>query len=280
MPASAKIFTPTDPTPNDDWTVVVPRRGKPRKFVPKVKTPEEQLQPWVPTDVEIDPDRESKLISRMENCIKRIESSQFYQTFVEQMQSQEVLDSFRAVLGSETNMPMVIYGIGSIDSYDPPRLQLSLAILMKRNFNWISEVEVFDPILTTTESRVLQTFGCSVLSVNEQGRRRVVKPTLFFMPHCEAYLYDNLLNTNWRAEDLNKMVLFGNSFEVYQKITELNNSTINGMANHILAIQRLATEYKIDIVSDELFAAFNYTSWHFFRLDLKSELPVISADDD
>ena len=90
-------------------------------------------------------------------------------------------------------MQMVMYGIGSIESSEPPRLQLGLAILMKKRLSWIGDMEVFDPILSATETRVLETLGCSVLSVNEQGRRQALKPTLFFMPRCEAELYDNLL---------------------------------------------------------------------------------------
>ncbi|KAF9612342.1 hypothetical protein IFM89_039060 [Coptis chinensis] len=110
------------------------------------------------------------------------------------METLEVLTYFLRILGSETKMQMVIYGIGSIESYDCPRLQLSFAILIKRKFDWIGDIEV-----------------------NEQGRRQAVKPTMFFMPHCEAVLYDNLLRANWRPENLNKMVLFGNNFEKYEQ---------------------------------------------------------------
>jgi hypothetical protein len=41
-------------------------------------------------------------------------------------------------------MQMVIYGIGSIELYEPPppRLKLSIAILMKRDFNWIGNIEI------------------------------------------------------------------------------------------------------------------------------------------
>jgi hypothetical protein len=277
MAASAKILTSDNRTQNGEWTFVLPRRGKARRNLPKLKTPGEQLQPWVPTDDEIDLDRESKLKQRMENCIKRMESSNFCQTFLKQMQSQEILDSFHNVLGSETKMPMVIYGIGSIESYETARFQLSLAILMKRKFSWISDVEVFDPILSLAESQVLQAFGCSVLSVNEQGRRHVVKPTLFYLPHCEAELYDSLLNANWRAEDLNRMVLFGNSFETYKDNADFlkNNSTVNRLGKHVLAAQKFTSEHKIDIVSDRYFNAFHDSSWHFFRPDLMSEFPSV-----
>lgn len=197
MAASAKLPVPDKHTKNEDWTVVLPRRGKGRICSRRNSTPEAKQQPWVPTELESDPDRELKLIQRMEICIKKVESSQFYQNFLELVENPDILNSFHKVLGLELEMPMVIYGIGSIESYETPRFQLSLAILMKRKFNWIGDVEVFDPILSATESRVLESLGCSVLSVNEQGRRRATKPTLFYMPHCEAELYNNLLQANW-----------------------------------------------------------------------------------
>ncbi|EEF49571.1 leucine-rich repeat-containing protein, putative [Ricinus communis] len=111
----------------------------------------------------------------MNICMKKVEKSQFYQTLLKQIQTLEILDSFHRVLGSELKMQMVIYGIGSIESYETPRIQLSIAILMKKEFSWIGEIEVFDPVLSATESQVLEALGCSVLSVNEHGRRYTKK---------------------------------------------------------------------------------------------------------
>ncbi|XWS56999.1 hypothetical protein CRYUN_Cryun09bG0133800 [Craigia yunnanensis] len=64
---------------------------------------------------------------------------------------------------------------------------------------------------------IYEALGCSILSVNEQGRRQAMKPTLFFMPHCEAELCNNLLQANWGVESLNRVALFGNSFETYEQ---------------------------------------------------------------
>ncbi|XVF41121.1 hypothetical protein PTKIN_Ptkin01aG0255100 [Pterospermum kingtungense] len=59
--------------------------------------------------------------------------------------------------------------------------------MMKRKFGWIENIEIFDPVLFAIESRVLETLGCSILSINVQGRQQVMKLKLFFMPHCEAF---------------------------------------------------------------------------------------------
>ncbi|GAV80318.1 SRR1 domain-containing protein [Cephalotus follicularis] len=275
MAASAKTLTLDNRIQTGDWTIVLPRRGRRRSNFPKVRTPDQQQQPWVPTDILTDPCRQSRLIQKMEICVKKIETSQFYQTFLAQIQTPEIFDCFCRVLGSEMKMQMVIYGIGSIESYETPQFQLGLAILLKRKFSWIGEIEVFDPILSATESLVLESFGCSVLSVNEQGRRHVKKPTLFYMPHCEAGLYDNLLHANWGVESMNRIVLFGNSFEMYRQYAEFKNSAVADSAKHVLAVHRITKEFQIMTVSDDYFAAFHDSSWHFFSPDPESELQFI-----
>ncbi|XWS74538.1 hypothetical protein CRYUN_Cryun01aG0006500 [Craigia yunnanensis] len=284
MAASAKILTLENHTQNGEWTTVVPRRGRHRRNSQKITTAEGQQQEqqlWVPTDLEIDPGRQSKLMHKVQICMKRIENSRFFLTFLDQMQSAEILNHFHRVLGSELKLQMVIYGIGSIESHETPRLQLGLAVLMKRKFNWIGDIEVFDPVLSATESRVLEALGCSVLSVNEQGRRQVMKPTLFFMPHCEAELYSNLLQENWGVESLNRVALFGNSFETYeqhvsfkyydQEVSFMDSSVVESVT-HIVAARRFTDEFRIKTVSDDYFAAFHDSSWHFFRPACQNEV--------
>ncbi|KAL6272091.1 hypothetical protein ACE6H2_022783 [Prunus campanulata] len=276
MAASAKTLTAESHTLNGDWTVVSSRRGRQRRNPPKI-TIQVQKQPlhWTPTDFEINFARESKLMQKMQICMKKLEMSQFFLNLLDEIQTPEMMNYFRRVLSSELKMKMVIYGIGSIESYESPRLQLSLAILLKRKFNWIGDIEVFDPILSATESRVLEALECSVLSINEQGRRQVEKPTMFFMPHCEAELYDNLLQANWEARLLNCTVLFGNSFETYeQHLSEYKNSAIVDSTRHILAVRKFTDEFRIKTISDTYFSAFHDSSWHFFRPVLETELQL------
>ena len=275
MVASAKT-TVDNCSSNGGWTVVLPRRGRQRRRATKVGVLEEKQEPWAPTDSQTDPSRETSMVQKMERCINRIGSSQFYHTFREQIQT-SLSDYVRRVLGSETKMQMVIYGIGSIELYEPPRLQLSLAILMRRDFDWIGNIEVFDPVLSVSESRVLEALGCSVMSINEHGRREALKPTMFFMPHCEAELYNNLLQANWKLNLLRNMVLFGNSFETYEENASLcKNSPINSM-EHILAVRGFTREFRIKTISDDYYNAFHDSSWHFFSPALETELQFINS---
>ncbi|GAB4831745.1 sensitivity to red-light reduced protein [Ancistrocladus abbreviatus] len=258
-----------------DWIVVLPRRKKQRRIHPKA-SPHENTQVWAPSDLQVDLVRYSKLMEKLHICMKKLESSKFYEQFLGQLQSNGVFDCFSRVLGSEPKMQLVIYGIGSIESFEPPRMQLCLAISMKKKFDWIGDIEVFDPVLSATESRALEALGCSVLTINEQGRRLAVKPTLFFMPHCEAVLYNNLLEANWRAGLLRNMALFGNSFEAYEQyVSVVKDLAVADSRKHILAVRSFANEFRIKTVSDDYFRAFHESSWHFFSPDPQQGLLIV-----
>ncbi|KAL8538406.1 hypothetical protein ACS0TY_000417 [Phlomoides rotata] len=275
MASSPEIIGPES---SEDWTIVLPRRGKKNRAVNKFVIPRRQkeVQVWTPIDLETDPDRESKLMQKLQISIQKLANSEFHLSLLHQIQNSDMLDKFRRVLGSEEKMQMVIYGIGSVESFEPPRLQLSLAILMKRSFDWIGEIEVFDPIISLTESKVLTSLGCTVLSVNEQGRRQALKPTLFFMPHCEAELYDNLLEANWGVDKLNRLIIFGNSFGAYEHHASLcNSSAVVDSRRHVLAVRSFTEEFKIITLSDDYFRAFHGSSWHFFSLNTATHLPII-----
>ncbi|KAG8379254.1 hypothetical protein BUALT_Bualt07G0069500 [Buddleja alternifolia] len=268
MASSANLLVPENSNSAEDWTIVLPRRGKKNRTLRKFVIPKQQneVQLWAPADLETNPERESKLIQKMQICMQKLEKSEFFSSFLNQMQNPDMLNRFIKVLGSEEKMKLVIYGIGSIESFEPPRLQLSLAILMKRKFDWIGEIEVFDPIISLVESNVLTPLGCSVLSLNEQGRRKVLEPTLFFMPHCEAELYDNLLEANWRIDQVNRLIVFGNSFSEYeQHVSVVKSSAVENSRKHILAVRRFTEEFGVSTFSDDSFRAFHGSSWHFFN---------------
>ncbi|CAL1393492.1 unnamed protein product [Linum trigynum] len=280
MAASAEVLTlDKRAESHDGWTIVLPRGKRRSRKLPKIGSLEKQggmIVSWTPSDIESSEDRRSKLELKIVGCMKRVENSVFYQKFVEQMQTQQVMDHFHKVLeGSEQKkMQMVVYGIGSIESHETPRLQLSIALLIKREFSWIGDLQVFDPILSATECQVLEALGCTVLSVNEQGRRRATSPTLFFMPHCEAGLYNNLLKANWDVEAMNRVVLFGNSFQLYRQYASFKNLIVVD-SNHILAVENITDEFVLSTVSEDYFAAFHDSSWHFFRPCLTTGLQVL-----
>ncbi len=54
-----------------------------------------------------------------------------------------------------------------------------------------------------------------MLGENEEGRRRAARPTLFYLPHCEADLCSNLVEANLGCGTL--AVVLGNSFALYHE---------------------------------------------------------------
>lgn len=275
--ADTTIYGESSEYVDPNWTVVLPRR-KWRKCHTKIPAPEQEVKqhPWAPQDLEIDRKRESKLLQKIEASLNKLESSKFYDFFLTQIQDPEIFSCFTKVLGSGSNMSMVVYGIGSIESFEAPRLQLSLAILMKRKFEWIGNIEVFDPVLSGTEIRVLESLGCSVISMNEEGRRQASKSTLFFMPHCEAVLYHNLLEVNWNVDMLRNMALFGNSFEAYEHHTDVVKDYVaSPYTKRILAARSFTQEFRVKTGPDDLYRAFHESSWHFFSPNHVQGLPIV-----
>ena len=54
-----------------------------------------------------------------------------------------------------------------------------------------------------------------VLEVNEEGKRAAACPTLFYLPHCEADICDNLVAANWGTVQRARTAVLGNSFSLY-----------------------------------------------------------------
>ncbi|ERN14891.1 hypothetical protein AMTRI_Chr02g255800 [Amborella trichopoda] len=261
------------------WTLVTNRRrngGRTRRTIEQARQKMETLnQPWTPVDTEIDSQGESKLMEKMQNSMKKVRGSEFYNRFLGQLESPLLSANFPRVLGSTSKLGMVVYGIGSIEASEMSRLQLSLAILLRENLDCIDGMEIFDPIISSIEVKVMERFGCSFISINEMGRREVMKPTLFFMPHCDAFMYDNLLAANWKPVNLNRIVLFGNSFEKYESAITVFRSKVADALKYVMGIRKYAMEFLIETCSEDFFYAFHSISWHFFDLDPLMDLRIL-----
>ncbi|KAI2662012.1 SRR1-like protein [Labeo rohita] len=67
------------------------------------------------------------------------------------------------------------------------------------------------------EREALKELGFIVLTENEEGKRAVYQPTLFYLMHCGKALYNNLLWRNWTPQMLKKILIIGNSFHGIQE---------------------------------------------------------------
>ncbi|XP_020585404.1 LOW QUALITY PROTEIN: protein SENSITIVITY TO RED LIGHT REDUCED 1 [Phalaenopsis equestris] len=279
--------------PNEAWTLVNRRRrrGKPITNAasrsktltpsPEHKTPSS----WIPTDSSTDSERESKLLARMESAIRELGSSRFVHRFLSRYRDPQIQKELNKLLTPCLQIQIVAYGIGSIESYKTPRLPLALALLLRQELGVraMRPIEVFDPVLSAVECAVLAALGCRVITVDECGRRETAMPTIYYMPHCEAMLYDNLLDANWKPVMLRRMVVIGNSFGVYERYVKEMRGACGSVAlevdgRHLLWIRRYVREvemegkengrdFKEDEDEVELFKAFHDLSWHFFELD-------------
>ncbi|XP_060106914.1 SRR1-like protein [Heteronotia binoei] len=108
----------------------------------------------------------------------------------------------------------VCYGLGNFSSCFKARFQLAFLLLLLQELQVPEGLCcVFDPAFSLLEREVLSSLGFSVLLWNEEGKRPIDEPTVFYMVHCGKALYNNLLWSNWSAEALSKMVIVGNSFK-------------------------------------------------------------------
>ncbi|KAJ0979392.1 hypothetical protein J5N97_014866 [Dioscorea zingiberensis] len=295
------MSAPPNPYPNAGWTIVSHRRH--RGCRPSNPNPEMEAlnvdpvppSPWTPMDPCTSPELESKILCKIKSTIHQLKNSRFYARVLDRLRCAEIQSSICRALSPASGLPMVIYGIGRLASDDFPRIQLALALLLREELP-ITSIEVFDPVLSASECAVLKTLGLTVLVENEMGRRVVSAPTLFFLPHCDAALYDNLLSANWEPARLNSIVLLGNSFEAYAHYLSWAGEHYGSekprvMARHVMAVRQYVREVAMEERQEEwktrhngnrkkdeesvLESALWDTSWHFFELEDGANMDIL-----
>lgn len=96
---------------------------------------------------------------------------------------------------------------------------------------------------------------------------------MFFMPHYEAELFDNLLHANWKPNLLSNMVIFWNNFETYeQHVSNCKNSPMLNSMERVLAVRRFTNKIRMKTVSDYYCNVFHDSSLHSFSLVHEAEL--------
>ncbi|KAK1160051.1 SRR1-like protein isoform X2 [Acipenser oxyrinchus oxyrinchus] len=107
----------------------------------------------------------------------------------------------------------VCYGLGRFSSCASSRYQLALLLLLLESLQIpASRCYIYDPMFSNAEVGILEDFGMTVLTENEEGKRPAHRPTLFYLIHCGKALYNNLLWRNWSARSLSQLTVIGNSF--------------------------------------------------------------------
>lgn len=134
----------------------------------------------------------------------------FYKSFITKMKKSSCYDT-------EIIMEIVAYGLGSFTTSSNARYQLACILLydqhkQKENddldLNLNLNKYIYDPIMSKEDECIACHFGFQLLKENDQGKRKVYKNTLFYMPHCGRQLYCNVLCSNWMQ--LQYITIFGN----------------------------------------------------------------------
>ena len=113
---------------------------------------------------------------------------------------------------------LVCLGIGHFAVHRAARFQFALALVLRDELlpasAGASGLHVYDPVLDDAELRCILRRGGCVRPHNEEGRvSSVGERCLCYLPHCTRQLYSNLLEANWGADALPRLVVLGNSFE-------------------------------------------------------------------
>lgn len=150
-------------------------------------------------DVEYTEDDKDRCKSKIHGLLDKLRHTDFHGNLVNVLKDSSVKD-------------IVCYGVGNFATGAAPMWQFA-CILMLREFLAVENVYYYDPCTTKLELELLRDFDVQVISENERGLRPVLVPTLFYMPHCAQFLYNNVVISNWNS--LDKIVMFGNSLQEY-----------------------------------------------------------------
>ena len=232
-----------------------------------------------------------RTIDQLRRSISQLRGAKFVNTFLEDLK-------VSGVTSSNTNLSRcIILGLGSPSNSIDARLQLSFAIILLEHFGLnFSAMELYDPVFTPVDKELVgslhKIFGSIVDHPNQPNKsyntsncssenstlltreecdkyagpdaQPTKDPTFWFMPHCEAVLYENVLKANWvNPGVLRSHIFLGNNFQSYTE-RWAQRKTSKGCPLHILSaanILRVCVKIKADgKTAPRELAAFGDTS--------------------
>ncbi|KAF9427086.1 sensitivity to red-light reduced protein [Podila epigama] len=125
--------------------------------------------------------------------------------------------------------------------------------------------------MTDYDQRLAERLGIEVIKVNEQARQPILHRTLLYMPHCPKGLYSHVLETNWTREQLDKVLILGNRFTMYDENPSFKHYV--KQAPFILPALSIAKVTPFPAVKFEDNTVFNDLAFHCFPSELP--LPVV-----
>ncbi|KRZ36802.1 39S ribosomal protein L2, mitochondrial [Trichinella pseudospiralis] len=168
------------------------------------------------------------------NCYWRVQYERYKNELLHTGLFENVLSSL--IIAMHDKLPE------SVSSADVVCYELLCENAMFSGKKWI-----FDPIFSDMEKNILVSKGWTLIAENERGIRIASVPTLFYMPHCERELYNNVLYAN-RHGTISNLVFFGNSFKVMSDSVVEENENLTTF-KYLLNASQLAEELPLSNTS-------------------------------
>ncbi|KAA6426421.1 MAG: hypothetical protein FRX49_03532, partial [Trebouxia sp. A1-2] len=156
------------------------------------------------------------LMQKLEICLRDVQASSFMHNFQrlwkylctqslpDETSNQQCKGSFTTASATE----LVIYGLGSpAGGHRAVHCQLAFALFLQTQLPCLQQTCAFDPVFTVLDKSLLNKYQIKVSEQDVSGRYLAVTPTLFYMPHCDCHLYNNLLQANWGPHQLHKIAI-------------------------------------------------------------------------
>eukprot|EP01095_Lingulamoeba_sp_RSL-Kostka_P002669 TRINITY_DN13583_c0_g1_i1.p1 TRINITY_DN13583_c0_g1~~TRINITY_DN13583_c0_g1_i1.p1 ORF type:complete len:287 (+),score=50.50 TRINITY_DN13583_c0_g1_i1:72-932(+) len=114
---------------------------------------------------------------------------------------------------------IICYGLGSLAKSKKATYQFAFLLLIRELLE-IPNVYLYDPILTKKEIDLIESYeGFNYIKINEECNRICKNLTCIYMPHCEKFMYNNLIKTNMESNSLNNLFIIGNRLSLYDEMT-------------------------------------------------------------
>ena len=163
------------------------------------------------SDDELTDHQLEKIIKFYELKATKFKQSSYFQKFKNQ---------FTDLMNGDLRFDQVVcYGLGNFNKETISRKQLYFLICLKQILNCF-EWLIYDPAFSLDEQSILAKLNFNQIKANECCRRSIkvkenlIKRTLFYMPHCHKFMFNNLLWSNWSLDALSNLYLIGNSFKL------------------------------------------------------------------
>ncbi|RWS16712.1 hypothetical protein B4U79_00769 [Dinothrombium tinctorium] len=238
----------------DGFQTVVNKRKKKFNFNEKKITSKCDLLDDCATVTE---SNESALVEAIDECVQKLKSSLYFESTL-----RLIIEFIKLTPAATTDL--ICYGLGSFRDSRCSRYQLAFFVLLKDAINY-RNISIYDPIFTCYEKHILSShYHIDVISENDRCKRCVQNGcSLFFMPHCDKILFNNLLWANWNSMCLNNIIIFGNSFQTMVN-SMVSRATKNEYSYLVKAVDlNLVKEHEI-INNFKFNDVFNDLNLHLF----------------